>query len=102
MRIDQFSPTVCGSSRRTLGLPNAPGLYTSEPEMDSSTQRSDGFAMAVVVEGGLALVALVVAWLFRVTLRDMFPPVGPPLVSAILRGLLATLPMLVIFWLLVN
>lgn len=58
--------------------------------------------MAVVVEGGLALAALVVAWLFRVTLRDMFPAAGPPLVKAILRGLLATLPMLVIFWLLVN
>jgi membrane protease YdiL (CAAX protease family) len=37
-----------------------------------------------------------------VTLRDMFPPIGPPLVSAIARGLLATLPMLVVFWLLVN
>ena len=37
--------------------------------------------MAVVVEGGLALVALVVAWLFRVPLRDMFPAVGAPLVS---------------------
>jgi membrane protease YdiL (CAAX protease family) len=70
--------------------------------MDTSAQRSDGFAMAVVVEGGLALVALVVAWLFRVSLRDMFPAVGAPLVSAIVRGLLATLPMLVIFWLLVN
>jgi membrane protease YdiL (CAAX protease family) len=70
--------------------------------MDSSTQRSDGFAMAVVVEGGLALIAVVAAWIFRVSLRDMFPAAGPPLVSAIVRGLLATLPMLVIFWLLVN
>jgi membrane protease YdiL (CAAX protease family) len=70
--------------------------------MDSSAQRSDGFAMAVVVEGGIAIAALVVAWLFRITLRDMFPEVGQPLVTAILRGLLATLPMLVIFWLLVN
>jgi hypothetical protein len=70
--------------------------------MQSSAKRSDGFAMAVVVEGGLGLIALVVAWLFRITLRDMFPPFGPPLVSAIARGLLATLPMLVVFWLLVN
>jgi membrane protease YdiL (CAAX protease family) len=70
--------------------------------MDSSGQRSDGFAMAVVVEGGLALAALVVAWIFHVALRDLFPSAGAPLVSAILRGLLATLPMLVIFWLLVN
>jgi uncharacterized protein len=70
--------------------------------MNPTAQRSDGFAMAVVVEGGLALAALVLAWLFRVTLRDMFPAVGPPLTSAIMRGLLATIPMLVIFWLLVN
>jgi membrane protease YdiL (CAAX protease family) len=70
--------------------------------MDPTAQHSDGFAMAVVVEGGLALVALVAAWLFRVSLRDMFPAFGKPLVSAILRGLLATLPMLAIFLLLVN
>jgi membrane protease YdiL (CAAX protease family) len=70
--------------------------------MHSSAQRSDGFPMAVVVEGGLAVAALVLAWLFRVTLRDMFPPIGPPLVSAIFRGLLATLLMLAIFLVLVN
>lgn len=70
--------------------------------MDSSAQRSDGFAMAVVVEGGLALVAVIAAWLFHVTLRDMFPEAGAPLVSAVVRGLLATLPMLAIFWILVN
>jgi membrane protease YdiL (CAAX protease family) len=58
--------------------------------------------MAVIVEGGLALVALFFAWLFRVSLRDMFPTFGKPLASAIVRGVLATLPMLVIFWLLVN
>jgi membrane protease YdiL (CAAX protease family) len=70
--------------------------------MDASAPRSDGFAMAVIVEGGLAVAALVLAWLFRVNLRDMFPAVGPPLLSAILRGLLATLPMLAIFLMLVN
>ena len=31
--------------------------------------------MAVVVEGGLALVALVLAWLFNVPVRDLFPKV---------------------------
>src|SRR5215213_11743325 len=70
--------------------------------MDASAPRSDGFAMAVIVEGGLAVAALVLAWLFRVNLRDMFPAFGPPLLSAILRGLLATLPMLAVFLLLVN
>lgn len=58
--------------------------------------------MAVVVEGGLAIIALLFAWFFRVPLRDKFPPIGAPLVVAIARGLLATLPMLAIFWLLVN
>jgi membrane protease YdiL (CAAX protease family) len=76
--------------------------FAQRVEMDSSGKRSDGFAMAVVVEGGLALAAVVAAWIFRVSLRDMFPALGEPLVNAIVRGLLATLPMLVIFWLLVN
>jgi membrane protease YdiL (CAAX protease family) len=70
--------------------------------MESADQRSDGFAMAVVVEGGLACIALLLAWLFQVPLREMFPPLGVPLVAAITRGLLATLPMLAIFWVLVN
>ncbi len=58
--------------------------------------------MAVVIEGGLALAAVVLAWLFGVSLRDLFPSEGAPLVHAIGRGLGATLPLLVIFWLLVN
>ena len=70
--------------------------------MDSSAERSGGFAMAVVVEGGLALAAVVTAWIFRVTLRDLFPSTGADLIAAIVRGLLATLPMLVIFLVLVN
>ncbi len=70
--------------------------------MDPTVPRSDGFAMAVVVEGGLAVIALLFAWLFNVPLRDKFAPIGAPLVWAIVRGLLATLPMLTIFWWLVN
>jgi membrane protease YdiL (CAAX protease family) len=70
--------------------------------MESADQRSDGFAMAVVVEGGLACIGLLLAWLFQVPLREMFPPMGAPLVAATTRGLLATLPMLAIFWVLVN
>jgi membrane protease YdiL (CAAX protease family) len=70
--------------------------------MDASAQRSDGFAMAVVVEGGLALVAVVAAWLFRVSLRELFPADRASLLSAFQRGLLATVPMLAAFWVLVN
>jgi len=70
--------------------------------MDSNDQRSDGFAMAVVVEGGLAVIALLLAWFFQVSLRDRFPSFGAPLFTALARGLIATLPMLAIFWALVN
>lgn len=70
--------------------------------MDASAQPSDGFAMAVVVEGGLALVAVVAAWLFRVSLRELFPDDRASLLGAIGRGLLATIPMLAAFWILVN
>jgi membrane protease YdiL (CAAX protease family) len=58
--------------------------------------------MAVVVEGGLALIALFLAWLFQVPLRDKIPMHGELLVDAVTRGLVATLPLLAIFWVLVN
>jgi membrane protease YdiL (CAAX protease family) len=70
--------------------------------MDTTNERSDGFAMAVVVEGGLAFIALFLAWLFQVPLRDKFPPLGEPLIAAVTRGIVATFPLLVIFWVLVN
>jgi hypothetical protein len=70
--------------------------------MDSAPERTNGFAMAVVVEGGLAFAALLLAWLFSVPLRDQFAPFGKPLAIAIARGIAATLPMLLVFWLLVN
>ena len=74
----------------------------SQVEMNSSSERSDGFAMAVAVEGGLALTAVVFAWLFHVSLREQIAPLGMPLAAAVARGLLATLPMLLVFWFLVN
>jgi membrane protease YdiL (CAAX protease family) len=70
--------------------------------MSAPTERSNGFAMAVAVEGGLALLALALAWVFGVHLREQFAPWGKPMLYAIARGLIATLPMLLIFWLLVN
>jgi membrane protease YdiL (CAAX protease family) len=65
-------------------------------------EASNGFAMAVVVEGAIALIALLLAWFFHVPLREKIPPFGRPLFEAIGRGVLATLPMLVLFWWLVN
>ena len=66
--------------------------------MEPGRQQSDGFPMAVVVEGGLALVAAFLAWLFGVRLRDQFPIGGQPLAVAVGRGVLAALPMLALFW----
>jgi membrane protease YdiL (CAAX protease family) len=63
-------------------------------------QRPNGFAMAVLVEGGLALVAVLLAWVFRVPLREQMPANSEQLVYAIARGVLVTLPMLAVFlWL---
>jgi uncharacterized protein len=70
--------------------------------MAEPTSRTDGFPMAVMVEGAVALVAVVAAWLFSVPVRDQIPSGGQSLLWAVLRGLLATLPMLVLFWWLVH
>jgi membrane protease YdiL (CAAX protease family) len=64
--------------------------------------QSDGFPMAVLVEGGLALAAAFLAWVLNVPLRDQFPAWGLPLAIAAGRGVLAALPMLVVFWVLVH
>lgn len=70
--------------------------------MEPPRQQSDGFPMAVVVEGGLALAAAFLAWLLGVRLRDQFPAWGWSLGAAGGRGVLAALPMLVLFWVLVH
>jgi len=66
--------------------------------MKSPTQHEDGFAMAVLVEGGLAVVAVFLAWLFGVKLRELFPADQAALANAVGRGIVATLPMLAGFW----
>src|SRR3954454_24903004 len=58
--------------------------------------------MAVIVEGAIALIALLWAWFLHLPLRDRIPHSGRPRLEAIGRGLLATLPMLVLFWWLVH
>ena len=70
--------------------------------MDPTAQRSDGFAMAVAVEGSLAVLALLLAWIFHVPLREQFAPFGAPFAAAVVRGLAATIPMLLVFGWLVN
>jgi uncharacterized protein len=70
--------------------------------MTQTRGESDGFPMAVLVEGGLALAAGFLAWLLNVPLREQFPTQGPPLARAAARGVLVALPMLALFWVLVR
>jgi membrane protease YdiL (CAAX protease family) len=70
--------------------------------MAQTRHQSDGFPMAVLVEGGLALVAALLAWLLSVPLREQFPLSGQPLAAAAARGIVVTLPMFALFWLLVH
>jgi hypothetical protein len=70
--------------------------------MEPGPEHTNGFAMAVMVEGGLALIALLLAWLFSISLRDQFPNHGQPFFTSLAIGIAATLPMLLVFWLLVN
>ena len=69
--------------------------------MPQTSPRSDGFPMAVVIEGALALLAVVLAWLFSVPLREQFPR-GEALGWGVVRGLVAAVPMLIVFWWLVH
>jgi uncharacterized protein len=64
--------------------------------MNDPTRRNDTFPMAVVVEGAIALVAVALAWLFGVPLREQFPT-GMPLVWAIARGIAVAIPMFGLF-----
>jgi hypothetical protein len=54
--------------------------------------------MAVLVEGGLGILAVAVAWLFRLSLREQFPDTPGELAGAVIRGLVATVPLLVGLW----
>jgi uncharacterized protein len=68
--------------------------------MVENQQRQNGFAMAVLVEGSLALVAMFLAWVFRVPLREQVPESTEKFAYAVMRGILVTLPMFAVFlWL---
>jgi membrane protease YdiL (CAAX protease family) len=61
-------------------------------------QNSNGFRMAVLVEGAIGLVAVGLAQLFGVSLRDQFGASKADLVDGLLTGTAATLPMLAMYW----
>jgi membrane protease YdiL (CAAX protease family) len=89
-----------GETHHTTGPKhlNSPGFLC----MAENHERVNGFAMAVVVEGGLAIVAAALAWLFSVPLREQIPQPGTSLLLAVGRGILVTLPMLAVFYWLVH
>lgn len=61
-------------------------------------ENSAGFRLAVVVEGALGLAAVGLATLFGVPLREQFVATPAGLVTGALLGVAATLPMLAVFW----
>jgi rhodanese-related sulfurtransferase len=66
--------------------------------MAENPQNSAGFRLAVLVEGGLGIAAVALAWLFNVSLRDLLPTTWPAAGTAVVRGVVATLPLLAGFW----
>jgi CAAX protease family protein len=73
-------------------------MSTSTP----STTNAAGFRLAVVIEGSLGLVAIALAWLFGVSLRDEFAASARGMAGGTLIGVVATLPMLALFWALMH
>lgn len=63
-----------------------------------SPQNLNGFRMAVLVEGAIGLVAVGLAGLFGISLRDQFGSSKSDLLDGVLTGFAATLPMLAMYW----
>jgi membrane protease YdiL (CAAX protease family) len=62
-----------------------------------SNERAGGFGWAVLFEGGLAILAVILAWTFGISLRSQFSADGVALCWAVARGLLASVPLLIAF-----
>ena len=69
-------------------------MSTNSPPPENTA----GFRLAIVVEGALGLVAIGLAKLFGVPLREQFAAGPHALLDDVLLGVLATLPMLAMFW----
>jgi membrane protease YdiL (CAAX protease family) len=70
--------------------------------MNSHTEHSGGFRLAILIEGSLGLAAVLLAWLFGVPLREQFAATAADAAWAATRGVVATLPLLAGFWWLVH
>jgi membrane protease YdiL (CAAX protease family) len=69
-------------------------MSTNSPTPENTT----GFRLAVLVEGALGLAAIGLAKLFGVELRELFAADFSGLWRGLLAGAVATLPMLLLFW----
>jgi membrane protease YdiL (CAAX protease family) len=106
-RIGQCSPRVGAASsavRAAQGAQPQAADSWAEFNMDSSSNEheSDGFRTAVLVEGGVALLAMFLVWLFGVPVRAMLPADSRALAWQTAVGVVATLPMLAMFFWLVR
>jgi membrane protease YdiL (CAAX protease family) len=61
-----------------------------------------GFPIAVVVEGGLGLLAIVLAWIIGVPLREQFPSEWSVAAGRIGVGAAGTVPLIVLLWAMVR
>jgi uncharacterized protein len=68
--------------------------------INSERRRINAFPQAVIVEGAIGLAAIVLAWLFRVPIREQMPTLDSAIAYSAGRGIVATIPLLIIFaWL---
>jgi uncharacterized protein len=70
--------------------------------MKMATERNSGFRLAMVIEGGLAVLAVVLGWAFGDPLRDQFGRSFRELGQGTLWGVLAMLPLVAMFWWLIH
>jgi uncharacterized protein len=70
--------------------------------MKSPDNRNSSFPLAIVIEGGVAVLAFVLAWIFGVALPGQFGKSASAIVQGTLLGVAATFPLLAAFWWLVH
>lgn len=67
-------------------------------ESTPAPKNSQGFRLAVLVEGAIGLAAVGLAGLFGISLREQFAMNRAELIEGVMAGIVATLPMLAIYW----
>jgi uncharacterized protein len=70
--------------------------------MKTAAEYKSGFRLAILIEGALAILAVLLGWAFRVPLRDQFGRSARELGQGTLWGVLAMFPLLAMFWWLIH